>query len=108
MLAPHGAFGSAAPVSQSGVSRRVKSSLGLLQTPDLRRTPPYPPTLPLKRLEMHFAAPLSKNIRFFADFLPIENSSKIRLLKNSPKVSKVGPLIAQTSILESLLGSVLA
>ena len=55
---------------------------------------------PAERLEMHFADPQSQNLRFLANFLSIENSSKIRLLKNAPKTSKVGPLIAQTSILD--------
>ena len=41
-------------------------------------------------------------------FLPIENASKIKDLKNHPKTSKVGPLIVQASILESLLVCILA
>ena len=53
------------------------------------------------------ADPRTPNVGFLADFLPIENSSKIRLLKNAPKTSKVGPLIAQTSILGSRLGQFL-
>ena len=62
-------FKSAAPVSQSGVSRRVRPSLGLLQTPDLRRTPPYPPT---RAGSLPFADPRTLNIGFWADVLPIE------------------------------------
>ena len=104
VLAPHGAFGSAAPVSQSGVSRRVGSSLGLLQTPDLRRTPPYPPTRPPETHPNAFCRPSApKSLifgRLFADRKFIKNS-------NAPKTSKVGPLIAQTSILGSLLESIL-
>ena len=38
--------------------------------------------------------------RFFSFFLPIKNSSKIWPLSNPPKTSKIGPLNAQSSILE--------
>ena len=109
VLAPHGAFGSAAPVSQSGVPEACRTLLPISADskasdgPRPTRRPDHP-----KPTKMHFAAPQPQNLRFLADFLPIENSLKIRLLKNAPKTSKVGPLIAQTSILGSLLGSILA
>ena len=63
------------------------------------RRPDHP-----KPIEMHFSGPQTPNGGFSIDFLPIENSLKIWLLKNAPKTSKVGSLIAQTSILGSLLG----
>ena len=56
---------SAAPVSPSGVSRRVKSSLGLLQTPDLRRTPPYPPTLHANCSQIACCRPSDAKCRIF-------------------------------------------
>ena len=52
----------------------------------LRRTPPYPPTLAVKPTKTHLAAHQTPNVGFLADFLPIEDSSKIRLLKNPPKI----------------------
>ena len=86
VLAPLGAFGSAAPVSQSGVSRRVRSSLGLLQTPDLRRTPPYPPTHPAKPSETHLAdrkMPKSEIFgRLFADQKLIKNQTPQKRIQN--------------------------
>ena len=49
-----------------------------------------------------FSDPQTQNVGFLVDFLPHENSS------NSSKTSKVGPLITQTSISSSLLGSIFA
>ena len=54
------------------------------------------------------ADPRTPNVGLLADFLPNENLSKIRPLEKRPKTSKVGSLIAQTSILGSLLASILA
>ena len=69
--------------------------------PIRRPHPQIPPGAPV-------ATPQTPNCRLLADFLPIENSSKIRLLKNPPKTSKIRPSGAQTSIWGSLLGSILA
>ena len=48
-----------------------------------------------------FSAPRIPNCRFLANFLPIENPSKIGSLKKPPKISKIRPRSAQRSILKS-------
>ena len=48
----------------------------------------------LSRLRLNFC-------RFWPDFLPIKNSSKIRPLKKSPKISKMRPPSAPMQILTS-------
>ena len=48
-----------------------------------------------------FWTTLALKCRFLFDFLPIENSSKIRHPKRQPKISKCRPLGAQGSIFES-------
>ena len=92
-------------LAERGARGVSDTSADFCRLQSLRRTPPYPPTAPGM---IAFADPQTQNFRFLADFLPIENSSKIRPLKTRPKTSKVGPLIAQTSILRSLLGAILA
>ena len=76
-------FKSAAPVSQSGVPRRVKSSLVFLQTPD----PQTDPALPADRAsEIAFCRPSGPKTqifgRLFADRKFIENPTPLKPTQN--------------------------
>ena len=67
--------------------------------------PPIVPHWPraFRRASENFAfwTTLALKCRLLFDFLPIENSSKIRHPKRQPKISKCRPLGAQGSIFES-------
>ena len=83
-------------LAERGARDASNTSADFCKLQSLRRTPPYPPT---RALSLPFADILTPNrCRIPLDFLPIENSLKFRLFKNIAKTSKVGPLIAQTSI----------
>ena len=75
-----------------GVSNLV-SEICRLQS--LLRTPPCPQTLARKPGFFHFADPQTPKSQFSADLLPIENSSKIGLLKNPPEIAKSRSRIAK-------------
>ena len=85
-------FKSAAPFSQRGVAGRVEPCVRNLQTPKPLTDPALPADLHLKS---PFADPRASKSQFSADLLPIENSSKIGLLKNPPEIAKSRSRIAK-------------
>ena len=91
-------FKSAAPASRSsgvqGVSNLHSDFCRFLSPSRPRHARrPYPNLCP--------SQPQAVFLRFLADFLPIKNSSQIRPLKKPPKISKIDPPSAQSSILRS-------
>ena len=85
-------FKSAAPVSQSGVPEACRILLPISadsKASDGPRPTRRPCTQTARKSPV--ADPQTPNVGFSIDFLAIENSSKIRLLKNPVKIEKIGP-----------------
>ena len=92
VLAPLGAFGSAAPVSQSGVPRRVGSSLGLLQTPDPQTDPALSADRPHRYLQKRILLTLRRqNLNFRLTFCRSKIHQKSDSSKIRPKSQKADP-----------------
>ena len=89
MLAPLGAFGSAAPVSQSGVARRV-GPLCRISTDSKASDGPRPTRRPHRKNHLfHFLPTLGPQMAdFWPTFCRSKNSLKIGLLKDPPKSSR--------------------
>ena len=95
---------SAAPLlaGAQGVSDQTPYSADPCQTPKASAgRPSAADPAPKHRSRSPFAALNLNFCRFWPDFSPIKNSSKIRPFKKPPKISKVDPPSAQSSILMS-------